>query len=387
MNHGKYVFAQLTEFLPKRVLDRFVKKYSGNRYVKHFTCWNQMLCMIFGQLTGRDSLRDLIVAIEAHKLKIYHLGFGKNVTRSNLSKANENRNSKIFEEFAYYLIDIARSKRSNDDFEIKGKVYAFDSSTIDLCLNIFWWAKFRKNKAGIKLHTLYDVVTLIPAFIHITEATVNDVNAMDVIPYETGAYYIFDRGYIDFTRLYKINLLLAYFVVRAKSNLKFRRTYSNKVDRTTGVLCDQIGILTGFYTSKEYPKKIRRVKYFDKEDKRTFVFLTNNIELSALEIALLYKNRWKIELFFKWIKQHLKVKSFWGCTENAVRTQIFCAIISYCLVAIIGADLKINRSTYEILQIFGISLLDKASVKELFAKPNYNNVKELNYNQLSLSLF
>jgi hypothetical protein len=387
MNHGKYVFAQLTEFLPKRIFDGFVKKHSGNRYVKHFTCWNQMLCMIFGQLTGRESLRDLIVAIEAHKQKVYHLGFGKNVTRSNLSKANENRNSKIFEEFAYYLIDIARRKRSNDDFEIKGKVYAFDSSTIDLCLSIFWWAKFRKNKAGIKLHTLYDVVTLIPAFIHITEATVNDMNAMDVIPYETGAYYIFDRGYVDFTRLYKINLLLAFFVVRAKSNLKFKRTYSNKADKTSGVLCDQIGVLTGFYSSKEYPKKIRRVKYFDKEDKRTFVFLTNNFELSSLEIALLYKNRWKIELFFKWIKQHLKVKSFWGCTENAVRIQIFCAIISYCLVAIIGADLKINRSIYEILQIFGISLLDKAPVKELFAKPNYNNVKELSYNQLSLSLF
>jgi hypothetical protein len=387
MNNGKYVFAQLTEFLPKRVFDGFVKKYSGNRYVKHFTCWNQMLCMIFGQLTGRDSLRDLIVAIEAHKQKIYHLGFGKNVTRSNLAKANEKRNSKIFEEFAYYLIDIARRKRSNDDFQIKGKVYAFDSSTIDLCLSIFWWAKFRKNKAGIKLHTLFDVVTLIPAFIHITEATVNDVNAMDLIPFETGAYYVLDRGYIDFSRLYKINLLLAFFVVRAKSNLKFRRIYSNKVDKSKGVLCDQIGLLTGFYSSKDYPEKIRRVKYFDNEDKRTFVFLTNNFELSATDIALLYKNRWKVELFFKWIKQHLKVKSFWGFTENAVRTQIFCAIISYCLVAIIGTELKINRSTYEILQIMGISLLDKTSVNELFAISNYNNVKELNYNQLSLRLF
>ncbi|NJO87809.1 MAG: IS4 family transposase [Chloroflexia bacterium] len=387
MNKGKYVFAQLTEFLPKRVFDGFVKKYSGNRYVKHFTCWNQMLCMIFGQLTGRDSLRDLLLAIEAHKQKLYHLGFGKNVTRSNLAKANENRNSKIFEEFAYYLIDIARRKRSNDDFQIKGKVYAFDSSTIDLCLSIFWWAKFRKNKAGIKLHTLFDVVTLIPAFIHITEATVNDVIAMDFVPYEIGAYYIFDRGYVDFSRLYKINLLLAFFVIRAKSNLKFRRIYSNKVDKSTGVLCDQIGVLTGFYQSKDYPEKIRRVKYFDNEDKRTFVFLTNNFELSATDIALLYKNRWKVELFFKWIKQHLKVKSFWGCTENAVRTQIFCAIISYCLVAIIGADLKINRSTYEILQILGISLLDKTAVNELFVNSNYNNVKELDYNQLSLNLF
>ena len=387
MNQGKYIFAQLTEFLPKRIFDGFVKKYSGNRYVKHFTCWNQMLCMIFGQLTNRDSLRDLIVAIDAHKPKSYHLGFGKNVTRSNLAKANEKRNSKIFEELAYYMIDIARRKRANDDFEIKGSVYAFDSTTIDLCLNIFWWAKFRKHKAGIKLHTLYDVVTQIPAFVHITAATVNDMNAMDFIPYEIGAYYIFDRGYVDYKRLYKITLLFAFFVVRAKSNLKFRRIYSNKVDKTAGVLSDQIGKLTGFYVSKQYPEKIRRVKYFDKETQRTFVYLTNNFELSAVEIAFLYKNRWQVELFFKWIKQHLKIKSFWGSSENAVRIQIHCAIISYCLVAIVGRDLQINRSTYEILQVLGISLLDKAPVKELFANTNYNNVKELDSNQLTFSLF
>jgi len=387
MNQGKYIFAQLTEFLSKRIFDGFVKKYSGNRYVKHFTCWNQMLCMIFGQLTNRDSLRDLIVAIDAHKQKIYHLGFGKKVTRSNLAKANQNRNSKIFEEFAYYMIDIARRKKANDDFKIKGTVYAFDSTTIDLCLNIFWWAKFRKHKAGIKLHTLYDVVTQIPAFVHITAATVNDMNAMDFIPYEFGAYYIFDRGYVDYKRLYKITLLFAFFVVRAKSNLKFRRIYSNKVDKTSGILSDQIGKLTGFYVSKQYPEKIRRVKYFDKETQRTFVYLTNNFELSAIEIAFLYKNRWQVELFFKWIKQHLKIKSFWGSSENAVRIQIHCAIISYCLVAIVGHDLQINRSTYEILQVLGISLLDKAPVKELFTNTNYNNVKEPDCNQLTFSLF
>jgi len=387
MNQGKYIFAQLTEFLPKRIFDGFVKKYSGNRYVKHFTCWNQMLCMIFGQLTNRDSLRDLIVAIDAHKQKSYHLGFGKNVTRSNLAKANENRNNKIFEEFAYHMIDIARRKRANDDFQIKGTVYAFDSTTIDLCLNIFWWAKFRKQKAGIKLHTLYDVVTQIPAFVHITAATVNDMNAMDFIPYEIGAYYIFDRGYVDYKRLYKITLVLAFFVVRAKSNLKFRRIYSNKVDKTTGVLCDQTGKLTGFYVSKQYPEKIRRVKYYDKETQRTFVYLTNNFELSAIEIAFLYKNGWQVELFFKWIKQHLKVKSFWGSSENAVRTQIYCAIISYCLVAIVGNDLQIKRSTYEILQVLGISLLDKSPVKEVFTNTNYNNVKEPDCNQLTFSLF
>lgn len=387
MNNGKYVFAQLIEFLPQRVFDRLVEQYTGNKYVKHFTCWNQLLCMVFGQLTNRDSLRDLIVIIDAHSKKTYHLGFGKTVTRSNLAKANEKRSSKIFEEFAYYLIDIARKKRANDDFMIKGKVYAFDSSTIDLCLSVFWWAKFRKKKAGIKLHTLYDVVTQIPTFIHITAATVNDVNAMDLIPYETGAYYIFDRGYIDFKRLYYITKLSAFFVTRGKSNLKFRRIYSNKVDKSTGVLCDQIGKLTGFYVSKDYPEKLRRVKFYDEETKRTFVFLTNNMELKATEIAMLYKKRWLVELFFKWIKQHLKIKSFWGTSENAVRIQIYSAIISYCLVAIVGSDLKIDRSTYEILQVLGISLLDKTPVNELFEKIDYNNVKEPDYKQLSLNLF
>ena len=387
MNQGKYVFAQLTEFLPQRVFDCFVVNYTGNRYVKYFTCWNQMLCMVFGQLTNRESLRDLIVAIEAHSQKSYHLGFGKSVTRSNLAKANETRSSKIFEEFAYHMIDIARRKLANDDFKIKGKVYAFDSSTIDLCLNVFWWAKFRKTKAGIKLHTLYDVVTQIPAFVHITAATVNDMNAMDVIPYETGAYYVFDRGYVDYTRLFKITLLSAFFVVRAKSNLKFGRMYSNSVDKIKGVQSDQIGRFTGFYVSKEYPEKIRKVKFYDIDTHRTFVFLTNNMDLSALEIALLYKNRWQVELFFKWIKQHLKIKSFWGTSENAVRIQIYSAIIAYCLVAVVGYELKIDRSTYEILQVLGISLLDKTPVKELFTNLDYNDVKELNYNQLSFNLF
>lgn len=387
MNKGKYVFSQLTEFLPRRIFDRMVAKHNGNKYVRHFTCWNQLLCMVFGQLTTRDSLRDLITVIEAHNPKSYHLGFGKSVSRSNLAKANEKRNCKIFEEFAYCLIDIARRKRTNDDFVVKGKVYAFDSSTIDLCPGVFWWAKFRKAKGGIKLHTLFDITTQIPAFIHITAATVNDINAMDVIPYEAGAHYVFDRGYVDYQRLYKIARLQAYFVVRAKSNLKFRRMYSNKTDRSTGVLCDQLGKLTGFYVSKDYPDKLRRVKFHDQETGRTFVFLTNNNELSALEIALLYKNRWQVELFFKWIKQHLKIKSFWGTSENAVRIQIYTAIITYCLVAIVGHDLKIERSTYEILQVLGISLLDKTPVNELFNYIDYNNIKELEYKQLKISLF
>ena len=385
MNNGKYVFAQLIEFLPQRVFDGFVTKYSGNKYIRHFTCWNQLLCMIFGQLTNRDSLRDLIVAIDAHSRKTYHLGFGKSVTRSNLAKANENRSSKIFEEYAYHLIAVARRKRANDNFEIKGKVYAFDSSTIDLCLSVFWWAKFRKAKGGIKLHTLYDITTQIPAFIHITEAKVNDVNAMDLIPYESESYYIFDRGYVDFTRLHKITNHSAYFVIRAKSNLKFNRMYSNKVDKTTGVQCDQVGKLSGFYVSKQYPDKLRRVKFYDEETKRTFIFLSNNFELSAVQIALLYKNRWQVELFFKWIKQHLKIKCFWGTSENAVRIQIYTAIIAYCLVAIVGCDLKIDRSTYEILQVLGISLLDKTPVNELFTNIDYKDVNEPDCNQLLFS--
>jgi hypothetical protein len=387
MNQGKYVFAQIVEFLPQRIFDRFVEKYDGNKYVKHFSCWNHLLCMLFGQLTNRDSLRDLIVALDAHSSKSYHLGFGISVTRSNLAKANETRNSKIFEAFAYHLITIARRKRDSTDFEIKGKIYAFDSSTIDLCLSVFWWATFRKNKAGIKLHTLFDITTQIPAFVHITPATMNDMKAMDFLVYEQNAFYIFDRGYVDYTRLYKITIHSAFFVIRAKSNLKFNRMYSLKIDKNTGVLCDQIGKLKGFYVSKQYPEKLRRIKFYDKETKRTFVFLTNNFHVTSDQVALLYKNRWQIELFFKWIKQHLKIKSFWGTSENAVRIQIYSAIITYCLVAIIGKELKIERSTYEILQVLGISLLDKTPVNELFANTDYKDVKELDYKQLSLSLF
>jgi hypothetical protein len=387
MNQGKFVFAQIVEFIPQRIFDRIVRKYNGNKYVKHFTCWNQLLCMVFGQLTNRDSLRDLLVAIDAHSSKSYHLGFGKNVTLSNLAKANLNRNNKIFEEFAYYLVAIARKERANDDFKIKGQVYAFDSTTIDLCLSVFWWAKFRKYKGGIKLHTLFDVNTQIPAFVHITQACVHDMNALDVLVYEPGSYYILDRGYVDFTRLYKITQHSATFVVRSKSNLKFNRMYSRECDKIKGIKSDQIGKLSGFYVSKQYPEKLRRVKFYDQETDRTFVFLTNNFDITAEEVAFLYKNRWQVELFFKWIKQHLKIKTFWGTSENAVRIQVYSAIIAYCLVAIVGNQLKIDRSTYEILQVLGISLLDKTPVKELLTNMNYKDVKEHFDNQLTLNLF
>ena len=387
MNHGKYVFSHLVEFLPQRVFDRLVAKYDGNKNVRHFTCWNQLLCMVFGQLSSRDSLRDLITVLEAHQSKSYHLGFGKNVTRSNLSKSNEKRNYKIFEEFANLLIAIAQKKNNNEIFEIKGSIYAFDSSTIDLCLSVFWWAHFRKTKAGIKLHTLFDINSQIPVMVHITKANVHNVNAMDVINYEPFAYYIFDRAYVDYSRLYRITTSNAYFVVRAKSNMKFKRMYSKEKDKSAGIIYDQIGKIDGFYTSKQYPEKIRRVKFIDFESQKIFVFLTNNFDISASNIALLYKQRWQVELFFKWIKQHLKVKSFWGTSENAVRLQINIAIITYCLVSIISKDLKINRSNYEILQILSASLLDKTPINELLMKIDYTKTKDPVCNQLIMSLF
>jgi len=386
MNQGKYIFAQLTDFLPRRVFDRLVDKYSGNKKVKSFTCWNQLLCMIFGQLTGRDSMRELILSLEAHKRKYYHLGLGATVTRTNLGKANRNRDYRIYEEFAYILIDEARHSSYKDDFEVKvdGNVYALDSTTIDLCLSVFWWAEFRKHKGGIKLHTLYDVKTSVPSFVLITNAKVNDINAMDELSYEKGSYYIMDRGYIDYSRLYQVHQSGAYFVTRAKDNLRFKRMYSNDIDKSTGIMCDQIGKLEIPNSLKEYPDKFRRVKYYDLGLDKEFVFLTNNMDLTAIEVALLYKNRWHVELFFKWIKQHLKVKSFWGTTINAVKIQVYCAIITYCLVTLVANKLKVDRTIYEILQILSFSLLDKTPIREILTDCDYKNIKELNYKQLKI---
>lgn len=390
MNQGKYVFSQLTDFLPKRVFDSLVAKYNGDKHVRHFSCWNQLLSMIFGQLTGRDSLRDLMVSIEPHKPKYYHLGFGKGTSRSNFANANEKRDCRIFEEYAFHLIDLARDASIVDqDFQLKidGNIYAFDSTTIDLCLSVFWWATFRKTKGGIKLHTLYDIKTSIPCFVHVSPASVHDVNALDLLYYEPGGYYILDRGYIDYERLFRIHQSFASFVVRAKNNLQYRRMYSNKVNKDSGVLLDQIGKLTGFYISKNYPEKLRRIKFYDEETDNDLMFLSNNFELTAEEIAQLYKYRWKVELFFKWIKQHLKVKSFWGTSLNAVKIQVYSAIISYCLVALVRNKLQIDRSTYEILQILSISLLDKTPLNELLTNQNYKDVKELYCKQLKISWY
>jgi hypothetical protein len=389
MNQGKYIFAQLTDFLPLRVFDRIVDNYEGNKRVRSFTCWNQMLCMVFGQLTARDSMRDLMLSLEAHQSKYYHLGFGSTVSRRNLGTANERRNCKIFEEFAYVLIAEARRSCYREDFEIEvdGNVYALDSTTIDLCLNIFWWAEFRKHKGGIKLHTLFDIKTSIPSFLHITTAKVHDVNIMDIIPYEKGSFYVADKGYTDFLRLHRIHTNGSFFVISAKDNLQFRRMYSRGVDKSTGVLNDHIGKLVVYKSKTEYPEKLRRIKYYDSEHDLNLVFLTNNMDLSAPDIALLYKKRWAVELFFKWMKQHLKIKSFWGTTLNAVKIQMYCAVIAYCLVALVGYKLKVNRTIYEILQILSISLLDKAPIKEILTRCDYNNVKELKNNQLIISGF
>ena len=389
MNQGKYIFAQLTDFLPRRTFDRIVSKYNGNKYVRSFTCWNQMLCMVFGQLTSRDSMRDLILSLEAHKSKYYHLGFGATVSRRNLGTANEKRNYRIFEEFAYVLIEEARSSCYKTDFEIniEGNVYAFDSSTIDLCLSVFWWAEFRKQKGGIKLHTLYDVKTSIPAFIFISNAKIHDVKALDQLTYEAGSFYVLDKAYIDFKRLYYLHMQKSFFVTRAKDNMRFKRMYSKQVDRTSGVKYDQIGKLETYYASKDYPEKLRRIKFYDSETMKEFIFLTNNMELAPTEIALLYKKRWEVELFFKWMKQHLKIKSFWGTTINAVKIQMYCAIIAYCLVAMIGNKLKVDRSIYEILQILSISLLDKTPVREVLTNCDYKNIKEQKYKQLKISGF
>ena len=388
MNEGKYVFSQLVKFLPKRSFDCIVMKFQGDKYIKSFSCWNQLLIMMYGQLSGSDSLRELICITTAHAPKSYHLGFGKVlVTRSNLAKANANRDYRIFEEFAYKMISIAQEKRITKEFEIKGRIYAFDSTTIDLCLNLFWWANFRKTKAGVKMHTLYDVVTQIPTFLYITEAKVNDMNAMDEIPYEPNAYYIFDRGYFDLARLFTINLIGSNFVIRERSNLKYEVVDGEAlIESPDNILYDQTIRLTGQQTKERYAALLRRVGYYSVVHRRTFTYITNNFEISAKQVALLYKNRWQVELFFKWIKQHLHITSFWGITENAVRIQIFSAITAYCLVAIIEHDLKLNRSTFDVLRIFSMSLLDKTPIRELFRKTEkLDDMSENDQGQLCLN--
>ena len=390
MHEGQYVFTQIVRFLSEYEFQQCVKEFRGNKRVRSLSCWRQMLCMIFGQLGKRESLRDLCLCLEAHKGKLYHLGLQGGIKRITLRDANELRDYRIFQEFAYKLIAKARKLYVNDNefsLELSGIAYALDSTTIDLCLTLFPWAKFRKTKAGIKLHTLLDFKGNIPSFVHITDAKVGDVNVLDVMTFEAGAIYVLDRGYLDFKRLYAIHTAGAFFVTRAKHNTKMRRVYSNKVtanEKASGIRCDQTVVLTGQKSSKVYPEKLRRIKYYDKENDQYYVFLTNNFILPALIIAALYKYRWQVELFFKWIKQHLQVQSFWGYSENAVKTQIWVAMASYSLVAIVKKKLELSQSMHEILQILSISLFDKTPVKQLFSTKDEINLTESSGQQVQM---
>lgn len=386
MHNGKFVFSQLLDFLDKDIFLRISNKYNGNRYVKFFTCWNQLAVLMFGQLSNRESLRDLALATQALSRKAFHLGFGKYATKSNLSKANNGRDYHIFEEFAYRVIAEARECRATDIFKLNGHVYAFDSTTIELCLNAFKWAVYRKNqrKGGIKVHTLYDIETSIPTFFHITEARVNDMRAMDAIPYEENSFYIFDREYNDFKRLYAIESIGAYFVVRGKKNNDFRpMKWKRRFPPGSGILSDAIGYMDGQLTMGKYPDKIRRVIYWNEESKRKFIFFTNafseddRLDISPVMVAELYHNRWQIELFFKWLKQHLKIKKFWGTSENAVRIQIYSAITAYCMMAIVQKKMRTQRPIYEMLQLVSVSLTETLPLGELFDKPNNNIINEL----------
>ena len=389
MNLGKYVFSQIVSVLSANDFNKYVEKYNGNYKVLHFTCWHQLMCMMFGQLSNCDSLTDLAVGLRAQRNKWYHLGMGTGLSKSNLAYANENRDWRIFADFANTLIVEAKILcRNNSDVlpTIKGNVYAIDSTTVDLCLNIFWWAKFRREKGAVKLHTQFDIKANIPTFIDITNGLTHDVNFLDQIVYEIGAFYIADKAYIDFERLYVINQAEAFFVTRSKDNMNYRRLYSAKVNKSKGIKCDQTIMLNNYYSAKNYPEKIRRIKYYDSETDNEFDFITNNFRLSALKIALLYKHRWAVELFFKWIKQHLRIKTFWGHSENAVRIQIYSAIIAYLTISIIKEKLKLKQTNYEILQILNFSLIDKIPIKQLFDGYYLQNFKEQNCNQLNLNL-
>lgn len=376
MFQGKYIFSQVMDTIVRYQFNQCVARYQGESWVKHFSCWEQFLAMAFGQLTHRESLRDIVVCLSAKRDTLYHLGFRAPVIRSTLAYANENRDWRIYRDLAQLLIFQARSLYSEDamfNLDLDGTVYILDSTTIDLCLNVFKWATFRTTKAAVKIHTLMDLKGNIPAFFHISKGKMHDVNFLDILIYEVGAYYVMDRGYLDYARWHKIHQANAFFVTRAKDNLASKRLYSNKVDKTTGVKCDQVICLIGYQAAKDYPDKMRRVKYFDQETKRYYVFLTNNFNVDAKTIADLYKHRWQIELFFKWIKQHLKIQTFWGYSTNAVKTQICIAICTYLIVAIMSKQLQINRNLYEILQILSVTPFDKTPINTLISEFDLQN--------------
>jgi IS4 transposase len=386
MNSGKTIFAQLMEFLPAYEFRKCVKRYNGNYKIKSFTCWEQFLCMSFAQLTYRESLRDIEACLRATQKKLYHMGIHSKVSRNTLANANQVRDWRIYADFAHALISIARKLYVNEDFgvQLQQTAYALDATIIDLCLSLFPWAKFRNRKGAIKLHTLIDLRGSIPAFVIITHGKIHEVTVLDDLIMEAGAIYIMDRGYLDFARLDRIQQSSAFFVTRAKSNFKFKRLYSNSVDKTTGIQCDQIVVLTGFYARKDYPDKLRRIRYHDAENKKTLVFLTNNFTLPALTVAKLYRCRWQVELFFKWIKQHLRIKAFYGTTENAVKTQIWIAISVYVLVAIIKKRLNLNHSLYTILQILSVTLLEKVPLLQALSSIDDGYLNGDFCNQLNL---
>jgi hypothetical protein len=386
MNQGKTVFSQIMSFISKYQFDKCVAKYKGNYKVQWFTCWEQFLSMSFAQLTYRESLRDIESCLQAQSHKRYHIGLKNKVTKSTLADANEIRDWRIYAEFAQQLICQATKLYKNEEFgtELNHTAYALDSSTIDLCLSLFPWAKFRKNKAAIKMHTLLNLRGSIPAFIEITNGLVHDVNILDILPTEPGSFYIMDRGYTDFERLHQIAENLAFFVIRAKKNFKFKRIYSSQIDKTTGIRCDQTVKLAGFYASQDYPDRLRRIKFYDSENNAQLVFLTNNFNIPALTVAELYKNRWKIELFFKWIKQHLRIKEFYGTSNNAVKTQIWIAVSVYVLIAIIKKKMKIDASLYKMLQILSITLFEKVPISQLFSDFDSSKNDKCFDNQLNL---
>jgi transposase len=386
MHTGKFLFAQLMAFLPKREFHRCVRKYRGNYRIRSFSCLDQFLCMTFAQLTYRTSLRDIEICLNSMKAKLYHVGIRGTVARNTLAKANQNRDWRIYADFAAVLIAHARKLYAGESLsvDLDQTVYAFDSTTIDLCLKLFPWAHFRKSKAAVKLHTLIDLRGNIPCFVHVSVGKLHDVNALDYLSLEPGSFYVMDRGYIDFARLFVFQRDRAFFVTRAKKNLQFRCRAKRAVDKETGLRCDQTIRLSGVKSAAEYPDLLRRIKYVDPDTGKRLVFLTNNFVLDAFTIAQLYKCRWQVELFFKWIKQHLRIKAFYGTSENAVKTQVWIAISVYVLVAIVKKELKLDRSLNEILQILSLSLFEKTPIFEALAPEKVKNRTAPRHNQLPL---
>ena len=387
MYTGKLVFSQAMDHLPQHTFRRCVQRYNGNHHVKSFTCQDQYRSMAFAQLTYRESLRDIEACLKAQQNKLYHMGIRSRVARSTLAEANEKRDWRIYADFAQSLIQTARRLYIDEELglDIDNTVYALDATTIDLCLSVFPWAHFRQAKAAIKLHTLLDLRGNIPTFIHISDGKLHDVNVLDILIPEPGAYYVMDRGYLDYKRLHQLNQVAAFFVIRAKSNLQFRRIYSHPIDKSTGLRCDQTIKLTGFYPRQHYPNMLRRIKFYDVKTDKKFVFLTNNFSLPALTITELYRHRWQVELFFKWIKQHLRIKSFFGTSENAVKTQVWIAVSVYVLVAIIKKRLGIKASLYSILQILSLTIFETMTLDQLLTGCDQN--MKINNDDIQLNLF